>query len=87
EQPDTEEPAEGADAPESEADSGSDITQEEVVKYILEKNPSIKGCYTTNEEAAKLAVEACESLEREDMKVISFDGGKDQLELLKEEKL
>lgn len=87
EQPDTEEPAEGADAPESEADSGSDITQEEVVKYILEKNPSIKGCYTTNEEAAKLAVEACESLEREDMKVISFDGGKDQLELLEEEKL
>lgn len=87
EQSGTEEPAEGADAPETEADSGSDITQEEVVEYILEKNPSIKGCYTTNEEAAKLVVGACETLERKDLKVISFDGGEDQLKLLEKEKL
>lgn len=80
-------PAEGADAPEEEADNGSDITQAEVVEYILQKNPQIKGCYTTNEEAAKLVVEACGRLESDDVKIVSFDGGEDQLKLLEEEKL
>lgn len=76
-----------AAAPNAEQPDGAEITQEEVVKYILEKNPEIKGCYATNEEAAKLVVEACESLEKEDMKIVSFDGGKDQLKLLKDGKI
>lgn len=86
-QSEPESPAEGEDAPEEEADNGSDITQAEVVEYILEKNPGIKGCYATNEEAAKLVVEACGTLERDDVKIVSFDGGEDQLKLLEEEKL
>lgn len=79
----------GAEAAEGEAEDseGTEITQEEVVKYILEKNPGIKGCYATNEEAAKLVTGACESLEKEDMKIVSFDGGKDQLKLLKDGKI
>lgn len=80
-------PAEGSEPQDDTADTGSDITQADVVKYILEKNPGIKGCYTTNEEAAKLVVEACETLEKDDMKIVSFDGGADQLKLLEEEKI
>lgn len=64
-----------------------DMTQEDVVKYLLEKNPDIKGIFTTNEEAAKLAVSVLEEMEREDIKIVSFDGGEDQLELLKDGKL
>lgn len=84
---DPEAPAEGSEAPDTAEDSGSDITQAEAVKYILEKNPQIKGCYATNEDAAKLVVEACEALAQDDIKIVSFDGGKDQLKLLEDEKI
>lgn len=68
-------------------DIGADITQEEVIKYILEKYPNAKGIYATNETVAKLAVQAVESLGRQDMKIVSFDGGEDQLKLLEEGRL
>lgn len=63
------------------------ITQEEAVEYILEKHPDVKGIYTTNETAAKLVTSTLEKQEKDTVKVVSFDGGKEQLKLLKDGKL
>lgn len=63
------------------------ITQEQAVQYILEKHPNVKGIYTTNETAAQLVTDALEKMEKKDVKVVSFDGGKNQLARLEEGKL
>lgn len=60
------------------------MTQEDAVKYILEKHPDVKGIYTTNETTAKLVLSVLEELDGNDVKVVSFDGGKEQLERLEE---
>lgn len=80
----------GADADteeKSEENLGADITQEEVVKYLLEKNPDVKGIYATNETTTRFAVKVLEELGRTDVKVVAFDGGADQMKLLEEEKV
>ena len=87
--PDADQEAESEEDAEAETEEnpGTDITQEEVVKYLLEKNPDVKGIYTTNETTTKLAVQVLEELGRTDVKVVGFDGGEDQLKLLEEEKV
>lgn len=58
------------------------LTQIDVVKYILEKNPNLKGIYTTNLDTTQLVAGVLESLERDDLFFVGFDGGEEQLELL-----
>lgn len=60
------------------------ITQEDVIEYILEKNPDIKGIYATNVDASQLVVNVCENLEKEDLPVVAFDGGEEQLKALED---
>ena len=63
------------------------MTQEEIVRYIIEKHPDVKGIFTTNEASAKLVVDTLEALKKDDVKVVSFDGGKNQIKRLKEGKI
>jgi len=63
------------------------ITQEDVVAYILEKNPNLKGIYTTNLDTTQLVASVLNELERVDLKVVGFDGGDEQLELLENDVL
>ena len=63
------------------------ITQEDVVTYILEKNPNLKGIYTTNLDTTQLVANVLKKLERVDLKVVGFDGGDEQLELLENDVL
>ena len=63
-------------------EAAASMTQEDAVKYILEKHPDVKGIYTTNETTAKLVLSVLEELDGNDVKVVSFDGGKEQLERL-----
>ena len=65
-----------------EAITPENITQEDVVKYILEKNPNIKGIYTTNLDTTQLVAKVLNNLERKDLKFVGFDGGEEQMELL-----
>lgn len=60
------------------------ITQEDVVKYILEKYPKLKGIYATNLDTTKLVTDVVKELKRKDLKIIGFDGGNDQMKLLKD---
>lgn len=64
-------------------DPGS-ITQEDVVKYILEKHPNLKGIYATNLDTTKLVADAVKVMNRNAVKIVGFDGGADQMKLLKD---
>lgn len=59
------------------------ITQEDVVKYILEKHPNLKGIYATNLDTTQLVANVLGQLERTDLKFVGFDGGEEQMALLK----
>lgn len=74
---------EASDEKETE-DQGTDITQEEVVAWILQQHPDAKGIYTTNETAAKLALNVVKGLKDRHMKIVSFDGGEDMLKALED---
>lgn len=63
------------------------ITQEDVVQYLIEKHPDLKGIYATNVDASQLVVKTCEKIARDDLVVVGFDGGKAQLEALQEGKI
>lgn len=60
------------------------ISQEDVVKYILEKNPNLKGIYTTNLDTTQLVADVLSELKIDDLKFVGFDGGKEQMELLED---
>ena len=59
------------------------ILQEDVVKYILEKNPNLKGIYATNLDTTQLVAKVLSQSERSDLKFVGFDGGEEQIALLK----
>lgn len=88
-----EEAQEGEQAPEStekadpEEAAEEDISQEDVIRYLLEQHPNVKAIYTTNEASAKLAVSVLDEMKKSDIKIVSFDGGEDQLKLLEEGKI
>lgn len=60
------------------------ITQADVITWILEKNPNLSGIYTTNLDVTQEVVKTLKQLERTDLKVIGFDGGKEQLQYIED---
>ena len=59
------------------------ITDKEVITYLLEKHSNIRGIYTTSETVAETVLEGIDGTDHADeYKVVSFDGGKAQLERL-----
>ena len=61
------------------------ISQEEVVEYILNKYPNLKGIYATNLDATQLVAKVLKKHQREDLAFVGFDGGQEQLALLENE--
>lgn len=61
------------------------ITQEEVVQYIIEKNPNLKAIYTTNLDTTQLVADVIIDMDRDDLYFVGFDGGKEQQELLEDD--
>lgn len=60
------------------------VTHSDVISWILEKNPNLNGIYTTNLDVTQDVVKTLTSLARDDLKVIGFDGGKEQLQYIKD---
>ncbi|MBQ4560430.1 MAG: substrate-binding domain-containing protein [Tyzzerella sp.] len=60
-----------------------DISQKDVVTYILEKYPNLKGIYTTNLDTTQLVADVLKKSEKTDLKFVGFDGGEEQMKLLK----
>lgn len=62
-------------------------TQEEMLDWILKQHPELKGIYTTNLDVTQTVVNYLTEAERTDLKVVGFDGGKEQLQYLTEGKV
>lgn len=64
-----------------------EVTQDDVISYILEQHPNLKGIFTTNLDVTQHTVNLLDTLERTDLKVVGFDGGSEQMKLLEEDKV
>ena len=70
---------------EEEEITAEDLSDEDAIQYYLEKHPDVKGCFGTNITATQLALTTLRQMERtDDVVLMGFDAGKDQLEALKE---
>lgn len=58
------------------------LSQKDVVAYILEKNPNLKGVYATNLDTTQLVADVLDDVDKEDLKFVGFDGGQEQMELI-----
>ena len=64
------------------------MTDEDVIAYYLEKYPEVKGIFGTNNVTTQLAVSALEQAEKsEELVVMGFDAGKDQIQDLRDGKI
>ena len=64
-----------------------EITDEEVLRQIFADHPDAKGCIAANEETAVMVIDACETAERDDIRIIGFDGGETLTEALSDGKI
>ncbi|MGL6201957.1 MAG: substrate-binding domain-containing protein [Lachnospiraceae bacterium] len=80
---DTEAPPVPAPEPETVLAEADDITDEEVFQYILEQNPSAKGCLTTDGDTTQTVLTAAQASARSTFQIVGFEGGTEQLESLR----
>ena len=64
-----------------------EITDEEVLRQIFADHPDAKGCIAANEETAEMVSDACETAERDDIRINGFDGGETLTEALSDGKI
>ncbi len=64
-----------------------EITEEEILDYILARHPELKGCYATDGETTNAVVDALDRAEREDVKVIGYDADEEEQKALKDGKI
>ena len=65
-----------------------EMDDEDVVAWYFEQNPDLKGCLGTSAEATQLILGAADRTEGlDDMVVIGFDAGKDQVDALENEEI
>lgn len=64
-----------------------EITEEEILDYILARHPELKGCYATDGETTNAVVDALARAGREDVKVIGYDADEEEQKALKDGKI
>lgn len=62
----------------------ADLTQDDVIQYIIEKHPNLKGIYATNLDTTQAVAKVLKKMERDNLKFVGFDGGEEQMKLLKD---
>lgn len=68
-------------------ESPEEITEEEILDYILARHPGLKGCYATDGETTNAVVDALDRAGREGVKVIGYDAGEEEREALEDGKI
>ena len=61
-----------------------DLSQDDVIQYIIEKYPNLKGVYTTNLDTTQAVAKVLKKMGKENLKFVGFDGGDEQMKLLKD---
>ena len=64
-----------------------EITEEEILDYILARHPELKGCYATDGETTNAVVDALARAGREGVKVIGYDADEEEQKALKDGKI
>ena len=60
-----------------------EITEEQMMDYIIEKYPNLKGCYATNNDTVMQVVEGLARAEAGDVKVVGYDYSEESVAALK----
>ena len=72
----------GVEVDENAEDVVTEYTNEEVMQYLLEKHPDVEAVYMTTESCAEVACGVIDKMGLEDLKVVGFDGGEEQMKRL-----
>ena len=59
-----------------------DISQADIIEYLLKKHPNLKGIYATNLDTTQAVAKVIKKGDFGDLKFVGFDGGKEQVALL-----
>lgn len=62
--------------------NAEDISQEDVIQYIIEKYPNLKGVYATNLDTTQAVADVLKNMKKTDLTFVGFDGGEEQMKLL-----
>ena len=60
----------------------ADITEEDVIDYVLAKHPDIKGCFASNAPTVEKAIAGLERAEADDVMVVGFDADEEEKKAL-----
>ena len=61
-----------------------DLTQNDVIQYMIEKYPNLKGVYATNLDTTQAVAKVLKNMKKDNLKFVGFDGGDAQMKLLKD---
>lgn len=75
---------EKVDVDDEETIEAESITDDQVLDYILRKNPEVTAIYATNEDAVIAALNTCDRLKNEDIMITGFDVSKEEVAALKD---
>lgn len=69
-------------------DGAVKMSDEDAIRYYMEKHPDLKGCIATNETVTQLAIKTLDQLDAEKhITLVGFDAGKEQVNALKDGKV
>lgn len=61
-----------------------DLTQDDVIQYIIEKYPNLKGVYATNLDTTQAVAKVLKKVKKDNLNFVGFDGGNEQMKLLED---
>ena len=69
-------------------DGAAKMSDEDAIRYYMEKHPDLKGCIATNETVTQLAIKTLDQLDAEKhITLVGVDAGKEQVNALKDGKV
>lgn len=60
------------------------LSQDDVIQYIIEKHPNLKGVYATNLDTTQAVAKVLKNIGKDNLKFVGFDGGNEQMKLLED---
>ena len=65
----------------------TDITEDDIIDYYLQKHPDVCGCFATNATAVKTIVSSMDRTKKDNVMVVGYDADKEEIDMLKKGKV
>ena len=65
----------------------TDITEDDIIDYYLQKHPDECGCFATNATAVKTIVSGMDRTKKDNVMVVGYDADKEEIDMLKKGKV